>query len=56
MYNYVDLLGGYIFIPIIFPKYEASVVFLFPLCIGAMFQCFYLAYVNILFFTSARRI
>ena len=43
-------LGGYIFIPIIFPKYEASVVFLFPLCIGAMFQCFYLAYVNILFF------
>jgi O-antigen/teichoic acid export membrane protein len=43
-------LGGYIFIPIIFPKYEASIVFLFPLCIGAMLQCFYLTYVNILFF------
>lgn len=39
-----------ILIPFAFPKYTDCIVYLFPLCGGAMFQCFYLVYVNILFF------
>jgi len=37
-------------IPFVFPKYNECIIYLFPLCGGAMFQCFYLVYVNILFF------
>lgn len=37
-------------IPLVFPKYSDCIIYLFPLCGGAMFQCFYLVYVNILFF------
>ncbi len=37
-------------IPFAFPKYNDCITYLFPLCGGAMFQCFYLVYVNILFF------
>lgn len=39
-----------ILIPFMFPKYKDCIVYLLPLCGGAMFQCFYLVYVNILFF------
>lgn len=46
----VVFVGAYLFIPIVFPKYEECTKYIFPLCIGAMFQCFYLVYVNILFF------
>ena len=42
--------GTYIFIPIILPQYSGSTVFLLPLCLGALFQCIYLLYVNYLFF------
>ena len=42
--------GCAIFIPIVLPQYSDSIVFLFPLCFGAMFQCYYLLYVNYLFF------
>lgn len=46
----VIFIGAYLFIPFMFPKYEESIRYVFPLCIGAMFHCFYLVYVNILFF------
>lgn len=47
----VLILGGcFIFIPIIIPQYSASMKYLFPLCFGAMFQCYYLLFVNYLFF------
>ena len=39
-----------ILIPFAFPKYNDCIIYVFPLCGGAMFQCFYLVYVNILFF------
>lgn len=45
-----------ILIPIAFPKYDDCIVYLFPLCGGAMFQCFYLVYVNILFFYKRTKI
>lgn len=43
-------IGAYLFIPLVFPEYTDAIIYIFPLCIGAMFQCFYLVYVNILFF------
>ena len=43
-------LGAVLFIPFIFPEYIDCIQYLFPLCISAMFQCFYLVYVNIIFF------
>lgn len=51
----VVFVGAYLFIPLIFPKYEECIKYIFPLCIGAMFQCFYLVYVNILFFYQKTR-
>lgn len=46
----VIFVGAYLFIPFVFSKYEECIVYVFPLCISAMFQCFYLVYVNIIFF------
>ncbi|MDE6791586.1 MAG: oligosaccharide flippase family protein, partial [Muribaculaceae bacterium] len=43
-------LGASAGIPMILPKYTGSVKFLFPICLGAFFQCMYLLYVNYLFF------
>lgn len=43
-------------IPFAFPKYNDCIIYLFPLCGGAMFQCFYLVYVNILFFCKKTKI
>lgn len=45
-----------VLIPIAFPEYNESIVYLLPLCGGAMFQCFYLVYVNILFFYKKTKI
>lgn len=45
-----------ILIPFMFPKYKDCIVYLFPLCGGAMFQCFYLVYVNILFFYKRTKV
>lgn len=44
------LAGSYILIPYMFPKYLSSIPFLFPLCIGAFFQCVYYLFVNYLFY------
>lgn len=48
-------LSASLLIPLAFPKYNNCIVYLFPLCGGAMFQCFYLVYVNILFFYKKTR-
>ena len=45
-----------LFIPILFPRYNDCIVYLFPLCGGAMFQCFYLVYVNILLFYKRTKV
>ena len=49
-------MGTSILIPFIFPKYNGCVDYLLPLCIGAMFHCFYLVYVNILFFYKKTKV
>lgn len=49
-------LGGAMLTPLIFPKYAGSVKYLLPLCIGGMLQCYYLVYVNILFFYKATKL
>ncbi len=36
--------------PLLFPKYQSAIVYLFPLSIGAFFQCIYLQFCNFLFF------
>lgn len=46
----VICLGASVFIPVCFPKYKDSVSFLFFQCLGAMFQCIYLLFVNYLFY------
>lgn len=43
-------LGASVFIPLFFPKYKDSISFLFFQCLGAMFQCIYLLFVNYLFY------
>ena len=42
--------GAYYLIPYIFPKYKESLPFLFPICLGAFFQCNYYLFVNYLFY------
>ena len=37
-------------IPILFPKYSESIIYVVPLIIGGLGQCLYLTYVNILFY------
>lgn len=37
-------------IPIFFPKYKDATLLLLPQCLGAMFHCIYLLFVNFLFF------
>ena len=42
--------GTSVFIPIFVPKYADAVSYLFPLCMGAFFQCVYYLFVNYLFY------
>ena len=42
--------GTSIFIPIFVPKYTDAISYLFPLCVGAFFQCVYYLFVNYLFY------
>lgn len=39
-----------LFIPILFPKYQESVIYLLPLCLSTFFQCVYLQFCNFLFY------
>ncbi len=40
----------YIGIPLFLPKYSGSSQYVFPLCLSALFGCYYMVYVNYLFF------
>ena len=46
----VVCVGASLFIPFFFPKYSGSVTYLLFQCLGAMFQCIYLLFVNYLFY------
>lgn len=48
--------GAYFFIPNIFPKYIGCRPYLFPMCLGALFQCIYLQFVNFLFFFKKTKV
>ncbi|MDU1889049.1 MAG: oligosaccharide flippase family protein [Dysgonomonas sp.] len=50
------IIGAYILIPYIFPKYTSSRSFLVPLCSGAFFQCVYYLFVNYLFYFKRTKI
>lgn len=45
----------FIGMPIYFPEYTTGIIYIFPLCIGAFFQCLYLLYVNYLFYFKKTR-
>lgn len=49
-------LGASVFIPFFFPEYKGAVVFLFFQCLGAMFNCLYLLFVNYLFYYKKTKI
>lgn len=49
-------LGAHLLLPIIFPKYTGALPFIIPLCIGALFHCLYLQFVNFLFFYKKTKI
>jgi O-antigen/teichoic acid export membrane protein len=44
------IIGSYILIPIIFPKYEGAIKYVPFLCIGMFFKCMYLQFCNYLFY------
>lgn len=46
----VVCVGASVFIPLFLPEYSGSVTYLLFQCLGAMFQCIYLLFVNYLFF------
>ena len=45
-----------VFIPFFFPAYKGAVVYLFFQCLGAMFNCLYLLFVNYLFYYKKTKI
>ena len=44
------VIGCYIFIPMLFPNYSDSLPFVLPLSLSALFICYYMVYVNYLFY------
>ncbi|MBD8349067.1 lipopolysaccharide biosynthesis protein [Dysgonomonas sp. HGC4] len=46
----IIIMCSYIFIPIVFPQYNPSIPYLFPLVAAGFFQCLYFLFVNFLFF------
>ncbi len=46
----VIMCACYLFIPILFPNYSDSLSYILPLSIGSLAQCFYLLYVNYIFY------
>jgi O-antigen/teichoic acid export membrane protein len=45
----------WILIPIIFPNYKDSVIYIFPLSLGTFFQCVYLQFCNFLFYYKSTK-
>jgi len=50
------IVGAYLFSPWIFPKYTASLKYIFPLCTAAFFHCIYLLFVNYLFYFKKTKV
>lgn len=50
------ILFAWVLIHFFLPKYQGSVQFILPLCLGGFFQCIYLLWVNYLFFYKKTRI
>lgn len=48
--------GCYLFIPMLFPKYEGALPFILPLGISALFICYYLVFVNYLFYFEKTKV
>lgn len=48
-------IGAYSFIPILLPEYAGCIKYIFPICLGAFFQCIYVLYVNYIFFYKKTR-
>lgn len=48
--------GAVCFIPVFFPKYADSTMFLICQCVGSFFQCVYLQFVNFLFYYKKTRV
>lgn len=51
----IIVLGCYIYIPILFPNYMESLPFVLPLSLSALFICYYMVYVNYLFYYEKTR-
>lgn len=48
--------GCYIFIPLLFPNYVGALPFILPLGLSALFICYYLVYVNYLFYYEKTKV
>lgn len=48
----VIILMSLIIIPLLFPQYNESMMYILPLCVSGFFQIVYLMFVNVLFFYS----
>ena len=55
VYNWLPC-ACYLFIPILFPNYSDSLSYILPLSIGSLAQCFYLLYVNYIFYYKNTKI
>lgn len=53
---FLVFLGAHIMIPVLFPKYIEILPYLLPVCISAVFQCFYYLFVNYIFFFKKTKI
>ncbi len=49
-FSFVLYVACRLLIPILFPKYQESIIYLFPLCLSTFFQCVYLQFSNFLFY------
>lgn len=52
----VIVAGCYLFIPILFPKYIESLPYILPLGFSALFICYYMVYVNYLFYYEKTKV
>lgn len=46
----IIIAGAYVFVPLIFPKYEGAVKYIPFLCLGMFFKCIYFQFCNYLFY------
>ena len=49
-FSFILYVACRLLIPILFPKYQESVIYLLPLCLSTFFQCVYLQFCNFLFY------